>query len=100
MAMLGWIIRLLLLLLLIRLVMSLVAGVVRGLRGAGSPNAARAGRTGRAAQPVPLVKDPECGTFVVPDKALVSRSLGAPQYFCSEACRRQFEQRHAGSRPA
>ena len=39
---------------------------------------------------VGLVRDPICGTFVLPSKALVSGSGADTRYFCSEKCRREF----------
>ena len=42
---------------------------------------------------VQLVRDPICGVFVVPGKALTSGSGTATRYFCSEKCRQQWGQR-------
>ena len=39
---------------------------------------------------VKLVRDPVCGVFVVPGKALTSGTGAATQYFCSEKCRQQW----------
>lgn len=39
---------------------------------------------------VGLVRDPVCGTFVVPSKALTSGSGSETRYFCSEKCRRDY----------
>jgi YHS domain-containing protein len=39
---------------------------------------------------VKLVRDPVCGTFVAPGKALSSTAGGAIHYFCSEQCRSKF----------
>ena len=39
---------------------------------------------------VGLVRDPVCGTFVVPSKALTSGSGSNTRYFCSEKCRRDY----------
>ena len=46
------------------------------------------GQRERAA--VKLVRDPICGVFVVPGKALTSGSGTATRYFCSEKCRDQW----------
>ena len=43
------------------------------------------------AQPVKLVRDPVCGTFVPPGSALSLTSAGATHYFCSDACRESFQ---------
>jgi YHS domain-containing protein len=42
---------------------------------------------------VKLVRDPNCGTFVSPARSLVARIGGETLHFCSEKCRREFEQR-------
>ena len=42
---------------------------------------------------VKLVRDPICGVFVVPGKALTSGSGTATRYFCSEKCREQWGRR-------
>ncbi len=39
---------------------------------------------------VELVRDPVCGTFVLPNKSLGSTSGGHTHYFCSEKCRRDW----------
>ena len=39
---------------------------------------------------VKLVRDPVCGVFVVPSKALTSGSGAATRYFCSEKCRSEW----------
>ena len=44
---------------------------------------------------VSMVRDPVCGTFVVPDRA-VSLTVGQqPVYFCSKRCRDQYRARTA-----
>jgi YHS domain-containing protein len=42
---------------------------------------------------VKLVRDPVCGVFVVPSKALTSGSGTSTRYFCSEKCRQQWGKR-------
>jgi YHS domain-containing protein len=42
---------------------------------------------------VKLVRDPVCGVFVVPGKALTSGSGTSTRYFCSEKCREQWGRR-------
>jgi len=39
---------------------------------------------------VGLVRDPVCGVFVVPGRALSTGTGNATRYFCSEACRREW----------
>lgn len=50
-------------------------------------------RQGRK-QPVKLVRDPVCGTYVAPNgaRSLTDRS-GATHYFCSDECRSTFGKR-------
>lgn len=47
-------------------------------------------RPGGAPASVGLVRDPVCGTFVLPSKALTSGSGSNTRYFCSEKCRRDY----------
>jgi YHS domain-containing protein len=42
---------------------------------------------------MPLVRDPVCGVFVVPGKALTSGSGPAMKYFCSDKCKREWQRR-------
>jgi YHS domain-containing protein len=48
-------------------------------------------RTTAAPPSVKLVRDPVCGTFVVPGKALTAGYGPATQYFCSEKCRKEWK---------
>jgi YHS domain-containing protein len=77
----NWILRILLLLILLRLAWTLILGVMRGLN--------EPGRRKRG-EPVQLVRDPICGTFVVPARALPLNRGGETQYFCSERCRERY----------
>ena len=80
----GWILRVVLIWLVIRTILRLAQGIVAGLREAASPPPA-----------VPLVRDPVCGTFVVPDRAL-SLAVGREQhFFCSARCRDAYRARTA-----
>jgi len=79
--MLGWFLKLLLILLVLRAIWRLLYGVFEGMQ----PR--------RSAPPAPevrLVRDPVCGTFVVPGKALTAGAGDGTQYFCSERCRDQY----------
>ena len=72
----------------------LVAGVAEGALGAGSSARHPSGPQARAQTPaVKMVKDPVCGTFVVPGKALQLARAGETHWFCSERCRAVFVQR-------
>jgi YHS domain-containing protein len=78
--------QLLLFLAIVRAVWRLVKGV---LEGAGYQ------RVEGPRQPagVKLVRDPNCGTFVAPPRAVATRLGGETLYFCSEKCRREWERR-------
>jgi YHS domain-containing protein len=43
---------------------------------------------------VGLVRDPVCGTFVVPSRAITSGSGTDTRYFCSEKCRKDYSAKH------
>jgi YHS domain-containing protein len=82
----GWIIRFILVMLVVRAIWRLLAGVVEGAMG---PAATRQGPRKRE-EPVPLVRDPVCGTYVPRARALTSGTGDAIQYFCSERCRAEY----------
>ena len=42
------------------------------------------------ANPVKLVRDPVCGTYVSPGSALSLTAKGSTFYFCSEQCRAKY----------
>jgi YHS domain-containing protein len=75
----------LLVLLLARALWRLLYGVVQGATGVSGPSH----------KPVPppamkMVRDPVCGTYVVPGKALELARGRETIYFCSEKCRDQW----------
>ena len=76
-----WMLRLLFAVLIIRLIWKFFAGVVSGVNDP-RPRTARPG--------LALVRDPVCGTYVEPSRALSSRLGGATHYFCSKECQRSF----------
>lgn len=81
---------LVLFLLMVRFVWRLLGGIVQGAMSAG-PADPGAARRGPAAPPaVKMERDPVCGTFVVPGKALELARKGETLYFCSDKCRDQF----------
>ncbi|HSC28689.1 MAG TPA: hypothetical protein VLD67_15540 [Vicinamibacterales bacterium] len=80
-----WVLRILLILLVIRALWKLLKGV---LEGAGYRQVDGVPPAG-----VRLVRDPVCGVYVSPARALVARAGGETAYFCSEECRRQWERR-------
>jgi uncharacterized protein len=83
--------RLLLLLVLIVLLARgfwrMVDGIVEGLTGRGS-----SGVPGRGVQ---MVRDPVCGTFVLPERALTLSDGRQRIFFCSAACRDKYRARTA-----
>lgn len=48
---------------------------------------------GAKGQSVGLVRDPVCGTFVMPSRALTSGTGSSTRYFCSEKCRQDYGHR-------
>lgn len=80
--MLGWLLRGVFLVLVLRLVWKFASGLIAGVRGSGS--AKRAVRGGS------LERDPVCGTYVEPTRAMTARVSGKTYYFCSERCRQAF----------
>lgn len=77
----GLVLKILLLLIVIRLVWRFARAVMEGY----APQ--------RQAKSVGLVRDPICGVYVLPSRALTAVADGQISYFCSEKCRRAFERR-------
>lgn len=76
--------------LLVRAVGRFLGGLMQGAAGPTVPP-----RPSRPVDvPMKMAKDPVCGTFVVPGKALSLASGGDTVWFCSEACREAFGRRH------
>jgi YHS domain-containing protein len=70
----------------------LLDGIVEGAVG---PR----GRGARAPeQAVPMVRDPVCGMFLVPDRAVTLVDGRARVYFCSDACRDTYRARSGSGR--
>jgi YHS domain-containing protein len=70
-----------------RLVDSFIEGVTgqsRQSRMAGTPPHA-----------VPMARDPVCGTFVVPERAVTLVNGRTRLYFCSDACRDKYRAKSA-----
>lgn len=82
-----WIVRILILLLIIRFVVGLFTGKGRQRHPAQQAKKPRARVGGK------LVQDPQCGTYVPQDKAIVVTAHGATQYFCSAKCRDEWTSR-------
>ena len=79
----------LLLLLILRAVWRLLGGVVQGAISGGTPS-------NRSAAPpaVKMARDPICGTYVVPGKALELAQGRETMYFCSPRCRDEWLNAH------
>ena len=71
-----------------------VDGVVEGLTGRPG-SAGRPGSTGAPGRGVQMVRDPVCGTFVVPDRAVTLTVGGQRLYFCSDRCCDKYRARTA-----
>ena len=86
--MLRWIFTLVLIYFVVRAISRLARGILEGMMPP------------RDTQPsaMPLVRDPVCGTFVVPSRAVTAGSGAAVRFFCSEECRRTFEMQPPGER--
>ena len=68
----------------------LVDGIVEG--AGGRPPRSRSQVPTRGVQ---MVRDPVCGTFVLPDHALTLVDGRARVFFCSDACRDKYRARTA-----
>ena len=78
---------LILFLFVIRAVLMLVRGVMQGVNGQTGGGAPQA----RAS--VQLMRDPVCGVYVSPTKAITEQSGVGIAYFCSERCRQEWKHR-------
>jgi YHS domain-containing protein len=79
---------LIVLLLIARAVWRLLSGVVDGAGGG-----VRGGRRSESPPAMKMARDPVCGTFVVPGKALELVRGGETAYFCSTSCRDEWVRR-------
>ncbi len=78
---------LLLAILVTRALWKLVSGIVDGIAGAQGRQAPK--------KAVQMARDPVCGTFVVPDRAVALTERDGPVYFCSSTCRDRYRARTA-----
>jgi uncharacterized protein len=69
----------------------LVDGVIEGVTGQ-RRTPARPDRTGIGIQ---MVRDPVCGTFLLPERALTMTAGRRQLFFCSTACRDKYRARSA-----
>ena len=75
-----------LVLLLARVFWRLIDGIIEGAGGRRRDESRRA---------VPMARDPICGTFVVPGRAVMLADGQQRLYFCSTACRDKYRARTA-----
>jgi len=85
----------LLVLLLLRALWRFLVGVVDG-----ASRLPRSPGSGPPAKGVPMARDPVCGTFVVPGRALTLSARGEIHYFCSDECREAYRTGARERRPA
>lgn len=64
----------------------LVGGIVEGISGP---------RQRRDQRGVQMARDPVCGTFVIPDRALAVSDGRTQVFFCSVSCRDKYRARTA-----
>ena len=86
--MLRWILILLLVIFVVRALWRLLAGMIDGIAG-------QAPRSRAPQQGVQMVRDPVCGTFVLPSRAVTLAERGEQIYFCSATCRDKYRKRTA-----
>ena len=77
-------------LLLLRAVWRLLGGIVQGAASAGPAS----GHRPAAPPAVKMARDPICGTYVVPGKALELATGRETMYFCSARCRDEWLNAH------
>ena len=77
----------LLIVMLARAFWAVVDGVVAGATG--RPKAG-AGRRSAGNAPTKLVRDPVCGTYIVPNPSLSVARGGTTVYFCSDRCLKSY----------
>jgi YHS domain-containing protein len=79
----------LLVILLTRAAWRLIGGVMRGLAG----HTQQPGGRGVPTRGVQMVRDPVCGTYVLPDRALALTDGPRQLFFCSDGCREKYRAR-------
>jgi YHS domain-containing protein len=94
--MLGVVLDILFTLVAIRAIWKLLQGVMVGLSGPPQSRSTRqAPPSGPPAQGVQMARDPVCGTYVVPERALSVSDGRQLVYFCSAACRDKYRAKSA-----
>lgn len=78
----------------VRAIWRLVDRVMAGMNGQGRAAGPQHGPTsGPPVRGVQMVRDPVCGTYIVPDRALVLTDGSRQVFFCSTACRDAYRAR-------
>ena len=94
--MLGELLYIVVALFVIRAIWKLLQGVMEGLSGGPRYEGPRqAPPSGPPGQGVQMARDPVCGTYVVPERALSVSDGRKPVYFCSAACRDKYRAKTA-----
>lgn len=80
----------------VRAVWRVIDGVMEGMSGPSRRAGARPPNGGGVpARGVQMVRDPVCGTYVVPTSALVVADGSRQVFFCSATCRDKYRARTA-----
>jgi hypothetical protein len=82
------------------LILLLVRAVVRGLAELRVAQPWRPSGRGNRGGSVHMVRDPICGTFVIPGRALALTDGTHQVFFCSAACRDHYRAQQPGRAPA
>jgi hypothetical protein len=94
--MLGWLLRAIVLTIIVNLILRLIFSGTRPSQS--RRDTARGPMPGRQSRPEQtggtLVQDPQCGTYIVPARALRSGSGTEAHYFCSDGCRTAYLAAH------
>jgi YHS domain-containing protein len=92
-----------LLLVTVRALWRLLSGVMRGMKNRPPPAASRFSTSSTFSQGAPehgvqMARDPVCGTFVVPERAVSLTDGTSRVYFCSASCRDRYRPQHVEGR--
>ncbi len=74
-----------------RAIWRLLEGVLQGALGPQGGSGRRTG-AGQAPRAVKMARDPICGTYVVPGKAVTLTRGGEQIFFCSDECRSKYRE--------
>lgn len=84
----------------LRAVNRLWSGVIRGMQGGDTRSAGPTrGASSVQRNSVHMERDPVCGTFVVPERAIALTTGSGRVHFCSVECRDKYRE-HDASMPA